>query len=557
MATDDNVVRLKHLSSLASSIAAEIATLSGGSSGGSSSASAPNNADFALYVPNSTSIIVTGKQPPQLSIGSWSYAGDIFNSGNSAKVYSAPVIYNGDGTLSTDTGTISNGVLTVHDTDGIFEGVISAAPGNEYAASSLYFNHDLDPVTVSSDANINAAIQTVGADFVPAVDNAADFAAHADNNIQFFDNRIKKILDGGKDYVAETCNSFLNGTTTVTTVVSDNRVYLQSSTNGTSVATSVYTTISTISTDSTFYKVGERTGVVLFTTKRKNGDYEYPGEATIQAVYVINSKAYNYITLAAHNPSIVATANSSIASCEGYQVITALNSPKSNSIFFLSKSIDKDKTYETKTQCRAVRTQLVNENYSTSDTVKRINNSSTNSATIFGAQKVYTGAHANYFDFAKAFAPVIEFNGEAVSISKGSTPKDIPILLYDSVRSDSSGNDSAGSAFAYFGIENDGNLSCCTLTSIATADTVFADVNYSAGDTITIKPWVEDDGSVILGLYPTKKYNNQYIITYKEGSYTKSNWLNNAFDVWIVENTASPKFTKTTKKITDVIDDIV
>lgn len=547
MSTDDNVLRLKHLKSFAQTVADEIAdiTLSGGStSGGTSSASAPQNADFALYVPNDTSIIITGKQAPVLSIGSWSYAGDIYNSGNSAKVYSAPVIYNGDGTLSTDTGTISNGVLTVHDTDGIFEGVISAAPGNEYAASSLYFNHDLDPVTVSSDANINAAIQSVGAKFVPAVDNAEDFAAHADNNIQFFDNRIKKIIDGGRDYVPETCNSFLHGTASISTLLSVGSIYFLSSKDGYSVSSGV-STVATVSNDFTFYKLNEKTGVVLFESTRYNGTYEYSGESYCTGFCFSDKDSISTIPRSSLSGNTVAAANSSQASCEGYQTILALNSPKLNSIFFLGKTTDKNKNYETITKNYITRVESARRTFTVSTTTYNLKAMSMNIAlpTIYGSS--VTSAHANYCDFADAYAPVIEFNGQDVSISKGNTPKKIPLLCFDSVKSNSSGEDTVGGAYVYFGVEDNDSLTKCQLTTIV------------SGETTTLNPWVEDDGSVILGLYPTKKYNNQYIITYKEGSYTKSNWLNNAFDVWIVENTASPKFTKTTKKITDIIDEIV
>ena len=74
----------------------------------------------------------SAKTTPTLSLGGWSSADSI---------YSAALTYNGDGNLSTSTGTISNGTLTVNDADGNFSGTVSAAEGTNYAASSLVFNY--------------------------------------------------------------------------------------------------------------------------------------------------------------------------------------------------------------------------------------------------------------------------------------------------------------------------------------------------------------------------------------------------------------------------------
>ena len=548
MATDDNVVRLKHIKTLAQAVADEIAdiTLSGGSSsGGTSSASAPNDADFALYVPNNTSIIVTGKQPPVLSIGSWSFAGDIYDDGDSTKIYTAPVTYSGDGTLSTDNGTISNGVLTVHDSDGIFEGIISASAGNDFAASTLHFNHDSEPVTVDNDTDINNAIQAVGAKFIPAVSNADDFSTYDDFNIQFFDNRLKKIIDGGRDFEAKQSLTFLNFTTSISTLASGSKIYIQSSKDGASVSTGVSVNNATTSTDLTFYKLNEKTCVVLYEIKKQNGDYEYSDKSYCNGFSFDTEDNITTIPNSSFPSNTVAAANSSIASCEGYQDITALNAPKSNSIIFLGKTIDKNKNYGTISKNSVTKIEAVYTSVTYGATVvsPKAMAECNILPTIYGS--TYTGVHANYCDFADAYSPVIEFNGEQVNISKSTTPKKVPLLCFDSVKSDSTGNDTVGGAYVYLGVEDNARLAKCQLTTI------------QSGVTTTLNPWGEDDGSVILGLYPTKRSNNQYVVTYNEGSYTKANWLNKAFDVWIVEDTATPKFTKTTKTITDIVDDVL
>ena len=144
MASEDNVVRLKHLQALAQTVADEIADIT--LQGGGSAANLPYNADFALYVPNDTSIIVTGKQQPVLSLGSWSVADSI---------YSAAITYDGDGELSVNVGSISDGVLTVADDDGIFNGILSASEGDTAAPAALNFNFN----TASKKVEMPAELQ--------------------------------------------------------------------------------------------------------------------------------------------------------------------------------------------------------------------------------------------------------------------------------------------------------------------------------------------------------------------------------------------------------------
>ena len=106
----DNVVRLKHLVSLASAIADES--------------------------------LDSSTQQPVLSLGSWSAADSI---------YSAEIFYNGDGTLSTDIGSISNGVLTVEDVDGNFSGVLTATSTLNFSliSSFLIKSFTISPGTLS------------------------------------------------------------------------------------------------------------------------------------------------------------------------------------------------------------------------------------------------------------------------------------------------------------------------------------------------------------------------------------------------------------------------
>lgn len=125
MANENDVVRLKHLQPLVSGVANDFSI---------------QNGDDAVRLKHLVSLAsALDKQAPVLSLGSWSAVDS---------VYSAPITYTGDGTLSTDIGTISNDILTVEDADGNFNGVISAAGGNDFADSSLAFNFTTDTITI-------------------------------------------------------------------------------------------------------------------------------------------------------------------------------------------------------------------------------------------------------------------------------------------------------------------------------------------------------------------------------------------------------------------------
>lgn len=72
----------------------------------------------------------SAKLQPELSLGKWNVSGS---------TYTASLSYSGDGRLRTTNGTIKDDVLTVIDTSGTFNGVVIAAEGLNYAATSLHF----------------------------------------------------------------------------------------------------------------------------------------------------------------------------------------------------------------------------------------------------------------------------------------------------------------------------------------------------------------------------------------------------------------------------------
>lgn len=138
------------------------------------------------------------KDIPSLTLGGWSIADSI---------YSAVVSYSGDGELSANVGSISNGTLTVEDADGTFNGVITAAEGASSAATKLYFDFDTNTVT-----------QTVQA------------AASYNSSV------LDKVLQGGIPFAPKETTTFLHGRFTPNLVYPlDGTKYLRNEEGGTIV----------------------------------------------------------------------------------------------------------------------------------------------------------------------------------------------------------------------------------------------------------------------------------------------------------------------------------
>lgn len=87
-----------------------------------------------------TTTVTVVKPSPTFTLGAWS---------KNDSVYSAAITYNGDGTLSADTGSINNGTLNVNDVDGTFSGNITASEGAAYAPAVVNFNYCTEFVTVT------------------------------------------------------------------------------------------------------------------------------------------------------------------------------------------------------------------------------------------------------------------------------------------------------------------------------------------------------------------------------------------------------------------------
>ena len=173
MASDDNVVKLKHLQPFANGI------------------SFPNG-DNVVRLKHLVSLasaiadesLDSSTQQPVLSLGSWSAADSI---------YSAEIFYNGDGTLSTDIGSISNGFLYVEDADGCFSGVLTATTNFNFNLNTPVLidsftitpNELTIPIGESSTAEISISTSPLNSSYSLSTINAPEWVSIDDTTIIF------------------------------------------------------------------------------------------------------------------------------------------------------------------------------------------------------------------------------------------------------------------------------------------------------------------------------------------------------------------------------------
>lgn len=483
------------------------------------------------------------KPTPNLSIGGWSAVDT---------VYTVPITYDGDGALSVNVGSISNGSLIVADEDGIFSGVLSATAGDSFAPAKLYFNFDTDTVTVQggggSSSIPDSIVTALGSQFVPTVDNATDFISYADGNIQFFDNRLNQFFNAKNDYLVllddgvsdtptvktspEQTNqaTFLWGTVTVSTGFdsSSNLHYLASSAN--TVKVGCGTENSTLEYDTYLFKLSETAAFVYRPSRRKNGSYVYQGYR-------------DYIPCSISSDGSIATQSvfnlwntlSSVASAE-HKGTLQLNKSCLSQRDFTVAMVNKSKT---NLWPSTYRTYNIDCDTGAIATLTVGNKLSTIWSNPNGKENL------DYCAFVSEYPAVVQFDGQDVTVSKGSTPTSSPFLYYKVRTRNSSGSITGGGD--YIGINSGLNR--------AGEPKTLQLITVASGVESTLNTWLEDDGYFIHGVYPNEERTDCYVVTYKPGTYPKSSWLNDAFTVWNVDF-LTPRFVKSDKKLPQVLDDL-
>ena len=491
----DNAVRLKHLVSLASAIADET-------------------------VPSSE------KPTPNLAIGSWSAVDT---------VYSAPVSYDGDGALSVNVGSISNGVLTVNDDDGIFSGVLTASAGESYAPAVASFSYNTNTVTISGgETSIPQSIVTaLGSVFVPAVDEPDDFLSYADGNIQLFDSRLRKILYESPDYRVDRTNNDTfqwgnfkvqfgyDSSTSVNYIKSSNAV------SGSTINTlSLGNNNSTVTIEPALIKLSE-TAMLVY--RRRVGNKRLSGITDFAPFNMTGDgllTAFTVVTICAAGATL-----SSGSIDKHHEFRRSILNPNAIIALQCNETLD--------AAGNATRRQYYHHCYDSNGRSSTTERSETVEAGIWTSTGKNSSVDSDYF--IDMYNPDLSFDGDSVTIAKGSTARQAPLLFYEKRIRNSSGTYTTGGDYVVVG------------TGYRKAvPTQFQLTSISGGVASTVNAWLEDDDNVILGLYPSEAHTDCYAVTYKPGTYPKSSWLDDAFTVWDIDSN-TPRFIKTTKTLKDVL----
>ena len=122
-----------------------------------------------------------------------------------------------------------------------------------------------------------------------------------------------------------------------------------------------------------------------------------------------------------------------------------------------------------------------------------------------------------------------------------------PFLKFSTIISDASGNYNNGASYVWLFFGN-GNGT----PSVLQTETV------SSGVSSTINDWLEDNNNFIAGFWRSRSSSKIYAITFKKGTYdtTREQWFDNAATVWLFD-WYKPRCIKTSIKLSDILHDLI
>ena len=328
------------------------------------------------------------------------------------------------------------GYLNPEATDAQLEGfaqMTNALTTNEYVGAGVVTRRAVDEPDSGGGAAVPAdfaqiVIDNVGSQFTPAVTTPADFVENAPFNVQYFDNNIKHILDGGQNYEIEPTTDcvLLNGTCTVTpvTVYSASAGYStwylkRSDTEQTKQINSGGCRDKENESKWTwkFIKMTEQSGYAIGKNERFNSSNSkwYRGSTVMVPFALLDDGSIHQDTNTTLN--IVDASNATTGA--GYDITSgfmrSLLNP--NSIAFI--------TYYSIPDGVSVRQFQVKETICLGNpTYPKIS-----AFPVVATDDVDTQSSCSVFtcDFVQAYSPVISFNGQDVSLAKGENPRSLPL----------------------------------------------------------------------------------------------------------------------------------
>ena len=404
----------------------------------------------------------------------------------------------------------------------------------------------LDAVFLSSADLTDAVITVVGGDFLPSVDSLSDFQTYKDCNIQFFDNRLKKIINGdgslGDIKPSTSDNSFLGGTEQVSIHADYSGTYtarsLTSNNHGTcSLPTDTNSVRSYLSSP---FKLSETAGIFFQKNVQTANNWtdEYSGR--IYALHFSLADNQN-LSVATGTDNSICAAASSVTSANGsndYNFAPSLLDPN-HLIFFSNIHAENSSGY---TEAYYYCSRAFKATNASITSTKAVTSIGTFYSYDVASKTVLTSAPTSFF-----FKPQISFAQSTVTVSQKAHTFQLPFLKYTLAVTNAS--KVVTSSTDYILIHHGAYGSAPSLLTWRTWT--------SGGGYTNVNSWLEDDDNLIAGIWRAKSSSScLYAVTFKKGSYSLANWFDNSSSVWTFDF-ITPKVFKTTKKLSQIIDDLL
>lgn len=392
----------------------------------------------------------------------------------------------------------------------------------------------------------DAVISVVGGNFVPSVDNISDFCTFKDGNIQYFDNRLKHIIEGdsGLGVARFTRRSdpvtLQNGNAVVSTGYDDSgsytKYYLISEGHN-----SINIGIENATLGAGYSYLTKLSESVCFLKQEvynwdKNVTWYYEGIETIKYFRVAQNGNLTSVGAASICP-----AASSVQSAYGSNEMTwfpSLYDP--NHLVFM--------------------TAVYNSNASGQTSTYGYTTIAFNTATAAATRvKAYTsiGVQYNYDIASKTIIldapnnsyrkPKFTFSDSDVTIGSQGNANALPFFKYETGVTNASKVVTGGGKYVLI------HHGC-----YGAAPSTLQLTTLSGGVTSTLNSWLEDDDNVVAGIWHSRSSEKIYAVTFKRGTYStvSAKWFDNAATVWLFDF-LTPRCIKTTLKLSDIINDLI
>ena len=399
----------------------------------------------------------------------------------------------------------------------------------------------LDSVFLSSADFADAVLTGVGGLFVPSVSSVSEFLQFKDSNIQFFDNRLKKVIDGSsKTYTPVSDSSYRGGNTYVELqygYVSTGTSFSLVGSNNTVTLLSNTSTRDVTYDQNTAFKLSETVGFVVQSIDTIKSNSNYDSTASFLSFKVPSTGSIATVSSVSVCPAASTTA--SVNGSNAFKYVASIFDP---SHFLVLNYVYSESTLGG-SRAYKYNTQRINPATGAITTTK------TNTA--IGTRYYYAKNNITELDkdidIATCKKPTFTFSENSCTIAEGAG-KYYSFVPYKTNVISSSGAITGGGKYVliHHGASEASPVSTLQLTTL------------SGGVTSTLNDWLEDDNNLIAGIFHSKSSSNIYAITFKKGTYSTDSptWFDNCSTVWLFDF-LTPKLFKTTTKLSEILNDLL